>query len=280
VGGTTSTHQKYWYDANITLTCDYDNRLTGVSGGAAGSYSQVSYAYDAAGNTTTFEDVSLAYTDTAHVHGVTGVAGEKRYWYDANGNVTRRISGTLPSRLDINLTYDYDNRLTAVSGGAACTYIYDGDGNLVKMTIGGATTALVGKHFEITGSITKTYYYAGATRIATREGSTYYFLLTDHLGSTAVTATSAGANQADLRYRAYGMARLKSGTQKTPYRYTGQRIEAGIDLYYYSARWYDPVAQAHLCPACRRDAGCSAGRRPTSARRPRVKRCARAHPTH
>jgi RHS repeat-associated protein len=61
-----------------------------------------------------------------------------------------------------------------------------------------------------------------------------------------VTATSAGANQADLRYRAYGLARLKSGTQKTPYRYTGQRIEAGIDLYYYGARWYDPVVGRFL----------------------------------
>jgi RHS repeat-associated protein len=117
---------------------------------------------------------------------------------------------------------------------------------MVKMTIGATTTALVGKHFEITGSITKTYYYAGAARIATREGRTVWWLFSDHLGSTAVTARGDGYREADLRYYAYGLTRLKAGTQKTPYRYTGQRIEAGIDLYYYGARWYDPVVGRFL----------------------------------
>jgi hypothetical protein len=40
------------------------------------------------------------------------------------------------------------------------------------------------------------YYYAGATRVAMREEGTLYYLLGDHLGSTAVTASSAGAKVA------------------------------------------------------------------------------------
>jgi len=60
----------------------------------------------------------------------------------------------------LNLTYDYENRLTAVSGGASQTFIYDGDGKLVKR----GTTTLIGNWYEYTGGAAKKYYYAGATR--------------------------------------------------------------------------------------------------------------------
>jgi RHS repeat-associated protein len=38
---------------------------------------------------------------------------------------------------------------------------------------------------------------------------------------------------------AWGEDRYTWGTTPTTYRYTGQRVEAGIGLYYYGARWYD-----------------------------------------
>ncbi|MGB3219570.1 MAG: hypothetical protein WBD79_19430 [Anaerolineae bacterium] len=34
------------------------------------------------------------------------------------------------------LTYDAENRLTDLSGGVTASYVYDGDGNRVKETIG------------------------------------------------------------------------------------------------------------------------------------------------
>ena len=49
-----------------------------------------------------------------------------------------------------------------------------------------------------------TYWLHGGKRVAMRVGaSTWYFLLTDHLGSTARTATSSGTLYAELRYRAW-----------------------------------------------------------------------------
>jgi RHS repeat-associated protein len=42
-----------------------------------------------------------------------------------------------------------------------------------------------------------------------------------------------------MRYYAYGGTR--SGTMGTDRRYTGQRWEAGIGLYDYNARYYDPA---------------------------------------
>ncbi|MGB4804866.1 MAG: hypothetical protein WBV59_19630 [Anaerolineae bacterium] len=35
------------------------------------------------------------------------------------------------------MTYNAENRLTAMSGGVTASYVYDADGNRVKETIGG-----------------------------------------------------------------------------------------------------------------------------------------------
>jgi len=60
----------------------------------------------------------------------------------------------------------------------------------------------VGNHFEWTGSAStmKKYYYAGGARVAMRQGSsTLYWLLSDHLGSTAITVDSAGTAEPVFR---------------------------------------------------------------------------------
>lgn len=44
------------------------------------------------------------------------------------------------------------------------------------------------------------YFYAGTQRVAMKKGSTVYFLLGDHLGSTAQTTNSSGTKVGELRY--------------------------------------------------------------------------------
>jgi len=84
------------------------------------------------------------------------------------------------------------------------------------------------------------YYYAGTQRVAMRTGSTLYWMLGDHLGSTTITADSSGNRYGELRYKAWGENRYSYGTTLTSFRYTGQRSEeTGFGLYYYGARWYD-----------------------------------------
>jgi uncharacterized protein RhaS with RHS repeats len=118
----------------------------------------------------------------------------------------------------------------------------------VKATLG-STIAYVGDYFEWKGStstIMVKYYYANGQRIAMRRGSYgLYYLLTDHLGSTAITAYSSGGRKAELRYYAYGGTRYTYGTTPTTYRFTGQRLDESTGLYYYEARYYDPSSQ---CP--------------------------------
>jgi hypothetical protein len=118
-----------------------------------------------------------------------------------------------------------------LSASATATFAYDGDGNRVKGTVGGVTTAYVGNWYEWTGSTTtaKKYYYAGGLRIAMRTGSsTLNFLLGDHLGSTSITADSAGLKVAEIRYKAWGESRYATGTTPTTFRFTGQRRESGL----------------------------------------------------
>ncbi len=94
--------------------------------------------------------------------------------------------------LTYTLSYDAENRLTAVSGAATAAFVYDGDGNRVKATVGRATTTYIGDTFEWSGSTAtmKKYYSAAGTRLAVRTGDTLNWLLGDHLGSTILTGTN------------------------------------------------------------------------------------------
>jgi RHS repeat-associated protein len=65
------------------------------------------------------------------------------------------------------------------------------------------------------------------------------YLHTDHLGSASLSTSATGAKVSEMRYYAYGGTR--SGTMGTDRQYTGQRWEAGIGLYDYNARYYDPA---------------------------------------
>ena len=160
-----------------------------------------------------------------------------------------------------------------VTGAASATFVYDGDGNrhesiktrAVKATVG-TTTAYVGNYFEWTGSTStmKKYYYAGATRVAMRTGSsTINFLLGDHsltkvrdrLGSQAITTDNNGLNPKEIRYYPWGNTRYTSGTTltafgagtPTTFKFTGQRLEDYIKLYWYGSRWFDPaLGNIHL----------------------------------
>ena len=128
--------------------------------------------------------------------------------------------------------------------------------------VNGIVTYYVGKHYEkqVQGSQQneRKYYFAGANRIAMlapqgcsaslRKNGTLTWLISDHLGGTTVTADANGNLLSSLRYTAFGEIRAASGTTATDYRYTGQRSEAEIGLYYYVARFYDHYLKRFLSP--------------------------------
>ena len=230
-----------------TFTYDALDRLSSAlaSGGTGGTYSLQSYSYSTStGNLDLKAGVSYTYNSPGHAHAVSALSTGQTYQYDANGNQTQRVIGSDT----YVLIFDAENRLVEVkkNGSTLAKFTYDGDGNRLKGEItGGATTTYIGSYFEWTGATNtmKKYYYAGATRVAMRTGSsTLNYLLGDHLGSQAITTNSSGVKSAEVRYYPWGTTRYTSGTTPTTFKFTGQRYESGIGLYFYGARFYDPSA--------------------------------------
>ncbi|MCX7682630.1 MAG: hypothetical protein N2508_11830 [Anaerolineae bacterium] len=111
-----------------------------------------------------------------------------------------------------------------MSGGASASFVYDGDGKRVKATFGSTTIVYIGDYYEQQGTASTKYYYAGSQRITLRRNdyasdNGLFWLLTDHLGSTAITANSDGSYKAELRYKAWGETRYTSGATPTTYRF-------------------------------------------------------------
>jgi RHS repeat-associated protein len=74
-----------------------------------------------------------------------------------------------------------------------------------------------------------------------RTGGQTYYLLSDHLGGTNVTARGTdGVELGRVLYRPWGETRVSSGSTPTTWRFTGQREDATIGLYYFNARYLDP----------------------------------------
>jgi RHS repeat-associated protein len=101
---------------------------------------------------------------------------------------------------------------------------------------------------QVQGSVVSSYYYAGGQRVAMLDNGNLYYLFADHLGSTSVVANSSGSKTAEVRYKAWGEDRYTSGTVPSGYRFTGQRVEASLGLYYYGARWYDAYLNRWIQP--------------------------------
>jgi RHS repeat-associated protein len=123
---------------------------------------------------------------------------------------------------------------------SGATYLYDGDGNLVKSTVNGVISYFPSKIYIMINGVVQKYYSAGSQTVAMRTGGTLYYLLSDQLGSTSLTLDAGGQLVSELRYKAFGEIRYAVGNTPTDYRYTGQLQQADIGLYYYNARWYDP----------------------------------------
>jgi hypothetical protein len=64
-----------------------------------------------------------------------------------------------------------------VGGGAAASFVYDGDGRRVKATVNGVTSYYVGDYYEVSAGVVKKYCTAGGQRIAMRSGGTLSWLL-------------------------------------------------------------------------------------------------------
>ena len=81
-----------------------------------------------------------------------------------------------------DLKYDAESRLVEVKKNSTviATFVYDGDGKHVKSIINGVTTYYVGQYYQKEGTVVTKCYYAGAERVAMRQGGVLYYIFGDH----------------------------------------------------------------------------------------------------
>ena len=120
----------------------------------------------------------------------------------------------------------------------------------IKKEESGETTIYVGRYYEknLTTGVETLYLYLGEQLVAYEVDDSLRYLHRDHLGSTAVVTDANGDVVFERTYDAWGNVRTASGTADTDRLYTSQRFDAATGLYYYNARYYDPMIGRFISP--------------------------------
>jgi RHS repeat-associated protein len=207
------------------------------------------WTYDAVGNR--LKQISplgtIAYTYDAGDRLL--AAGTATFTYDANGNQTS-VAQTFSSQ-PLSYQYDSANRLVAVTGGRpTSSFAYDGDGNRISQSVGtgiynylnDVATALpvVLQESGPDGNISYAY---GLGLISESSPKFDYFYHYDGLGSVIALSNASGKPSAAYVYDPWGNPLLSvsdSVGTKNKFRFTGEALDPGTQLYYLRARYYDP----------------------------------------
>jgi RHS repeat-associated protein len=153
-----------------------------------------------------------------------------RYAYDSAGNVTN--DGVH------SYTYDAENRLISVDGGATASYIYDADDHRVRKTTAGVSVDylydLGGNQItelSSTGSWNRGELYAGGKHVATYNYGTTYFIHSDWLGTERARTTVSASVYETCASLPFGDGLSCSGGDPSPLHFTGKQrdLESGLD---------------------------------------------------
>ncbi|MEM3555014.1 MAG: RHS repeat-associated core domain-containing protein, partial [Candidatus Micrarchaeaceae archaeon] len=106
---------------------------------------------------------------------------------------------------------------------------------------------------KVVARVRKTYIFGGmpvAVRLLAQgeAAGLVVYLHLDHLGSPVVATDGGGDVVAEVRHYPYGGMRYQVGEMPTTLNFTGQRLDAGVGLLYYRARYYDPVLGRFVQP--------------------------------
>ena len=138
---------------------------------------------------------------------------------------------------------------TAGSGPQMARYLYNADGARVKQTVDGEITLFLGADYEVRGGTTMEYVMNGYDRVASLDSAgTLRYYLSDHLNSANLIVDTAGHQLTLAEYAPYGQLSRFSGAADTPYKFTGQRLDATSGLYFMGARCYDPELGRFISP--------------------------------
>jgi len=234
----------------LTLAC-YGGSPCDTSGTTSDAYYK--YSYDRVGNRLskqhaingTNETFTYTYNTDDELTLKQGPTGDCAFTHDRNGNMTDQCG--------LRFTYNDANQMTsAAKSGTTQTYTYDGDGK--RLTAGNGTSITTRYQWDInnklpqlaresggSGGILRRYTQGRDTISMTTGTGTYYYHY-DGLGSVTDVTDSAGAQQLEYRYEAFGdlrQDRSVTGAPDNKLKYTGEYHDEFTDTYHLRARQYD-----------------------------------------
>ncbi|MBZ9612848.1 RHS repeat domain-containing protein [Rheinheimera maricola] len=161
--------------------------------------------------------------------------------YDLNGNTTahdgwayqynahNRLTSASKTGTTLSLAYDAIGRLNSSTlNGSKTTFLYDGDELVAEYNASGA---LLNRYIHGAGTDDPLVWYTGTGTSNKR------YLLADERGSIVSETNATGGVVTTHRYGPYGEPINQSASR---FRYTGQILIPGTELYHYKARVYHP----------------------------------------
>ncbi|MEN3361162.1 MAG: hypothetical protein V7637_5144 [Mycobacteriales bacterium] len=203
-------------------------------------------------------------------------AGPLSLRYDADGNLVARTDNT-PGGKTQQQVWDDENRLACADktsptapplaqAPASCAnlsrdgvrFVYDDQGQRVVKNAGSSskTTVYPSQTFSQQGGAAFKHIFIGPTRLVSkqvepnlfREDNQFYFH-TDHLGSTGYGTDEDGRLVDHQQYFPSGETWVdEHRVDPPPYQFTGKELDQETGLYYYGARYYDPVTTLWQSP--------------------------------
>ncbi len=229
-----------------TSAYDHANQLTGLTYTLGPTtLGTLTYTYDEVGNRTSVggtwartglpQAVASATYDAANR--IATWAGTT-FSYDPNGNLA---SDGLTSYL-----WNARNELTGLAGGLTASFGYDGLGRRRTKTVGGTGTGFlydgVNAVQELSGGVPAANLLAGGVdEVFQRADATgTRAFLTDALGSSLALIDNLGVVQTSYTYAPFGATTATGVASANATQFTGREND-GTGLYYYRARYQDPI---------------------------------------
>lgn len=260
------------------LNYSYDKN--GQLSGSSGSQNE-QFSYDSIGNRTADASNSYAYEpsterllEDSNYYYSYDLAGNltaktpknpssKAYQYiysSKNQLVQANVLSSALGSVETRVTYQYDvlgrrilKKVENLPSGTSQSrhFMYDGDNILAEFDDSGN---LIAKHTHsplMPDDILSTSFESEAVSAGLTNGPTKIYYLKDQLGSITEIVNSSGSVLQSYEYGAFGnLVSIKDNTGvivtanapiKTYFMFTGRELDTEIDLYYYRARYYDPI---------------------------------------
>jgi RHS repeat-associated protein len=222
-------------------TYDPLDRLLTAAGGPPGETYSFDYQYDSTGNRTQLDSTTYTYNEMNELLSLSDPSGNSTFTYDIHGNLVTKDDGQ-------NLWeyfYDQENRLLSTEKDRQVTeeYFYDGDGKRIKKTDADSERVYIYGGLNVLYEVNTTtqmeavYIYGPTGQLAKKMNDITEYYHTDHLGSTRLVTSENGVTTEDIMYKPFG-EQLNETEER--YTYNGKELDE-TGLYYYGARYYDPV---------------------------------------